>query len=238
MSDMNKDNFATISDRVMYQIRHDILCGEFEAGQKLILSELKERYQVGGTPLREAMVQLSWQKYVTMKPQKGFWVAKVSLDELRGILKTRLALGHVALQDAIKKGDEAWELQILTAFHKLNRLNPESALFDYDEWEWRHKEFHLSLISCEGSEFIRDMISHIYDQQERYRHFLLNARLSPEKQYHDNGEHEALMKAVLARNAELACQLLQEHSERLYSLLEAAPSLKALLHLPNDKTLW
>ena len=50
---MNKDNFATISDRVMYQIRHDILCGEFEAGQKLILSELKERYQVGGTPLRE-----------------------------------------------------------------------------------------------------------------------------------------------------------------------------------------
>ena len=182
----------------MYQIRHDILCGEFEAGQKLILSELKERYQVGGTPLREAMVQLSWQKYVTMKPQKGFWVAKVSLDELRGILKTRLALGHVALQDAIKKGDEAWELQILTAFHKLNRLNPESALFDYDEWEWRHKEFHLSLISCEGSEFIRDMISHIYDQQERYRHFLLNARLSPEKQYHDNGEHEALMKAVLA----------------------------------------
>ena len=43
------------------------------------------------------------------------------------------------------------------------------------------------------------------------------------------------MKAVLARNVELA---LQEHSERLYSLLEAAPSLKALLHLPNDKTLW
>nr|WP_232614370.1 FCD domain-containing protein [Photobacterium carnosum] len=136
------------------------------------------------------------------------------------------------MQDAIKKGDEVWELQILTAFHKLNRLNPESALFDYDIWELRHKEFHLSLISCEGSEFIRDMISHIYDQQERYRHFLLNTRLSPEKQYHDNGEHEALMKAVLA------CQLLEEHSERLYSLLEAAPSLKALLHLPNDKTLW
>ena len=64
MVGMTKDNFATISDRVMCQIRHDILCGEFEAGQKLILSELKERYQVGGTPLREAMVQLSWQKYV------------------------------------------------------------------------------------------------------------------------------------------------------------------------------
>ncbi|PQJ62935.1 XRE family transcriptional regulator [Photobacterium angustum] len=214
----------------MCQIRHDILCGEFEAGQKLVLSELKERYQVGGTPLREAMVQLSWQKYVKMEPQKGFWVADVSLDELRGILKARLALGHVALKDAIKKGDEAWELQVLTAFHKLNRLDPESALFDYDEWELRHKEFHLSLVACEGSEFILDMISNVYDQQERYRHFLLNANLSPEKQYHDNGEHEALMKAVLSRNVELSCQLLKEHGERLYQILEKAPSLKALLN--------
>nr|WP_233219141.1 FCD domain-containing protein [Photobacterium sp. GB-27] len=214
----------------MCQIRHDILCGEFEAGQKLILSELKERYQVGGTPLREAMVQLTWQKYVKMEPQKGFWVADVSLDELRGILKARLALGHVALKDAIKKGDEAWELQVLTAFHKLNRLDPESVLFDYDEWELRHKEFHLSLVACEGSEFILDMISNVYDQQERYRHFLLSANLSPEKQYHDNGEHEALMKAVLSRNVELSCQLLKEHSERLYQILEKAPSLKALLN--------
>ncbi|WP_105062072.1 GntR family transcriptional regulator [Photobacterium angustum] len=230
MVGMTKDNFATISDRVMCQIRHDILCGEFEAGQKLVLSELKERYQVGGTPLREAMVQLSWQKYVKMEPQKGFWVADVSLDELRGILKARLALGHVALKDAIKKGDEAWELQVLTAFHKLNRLDPESALFDYDEWELRHKEFHLSLVACEGSEFILDMISNVYDQQERYRHFLLNANLSPEKQYHDNGEHEALMKAVLSRNVELSCQLLKEHGERLYQILEKAPSLKALLN--------
>ena len=230
MVGMTKDNFATISDRVMCQIRHDILCGEFEAGQKLILSELKERYQVGGTPLREAMVQLSWQKYVKMEPQKGFWVADVSLDELRGILKARLALGHVALKDAIKKGDEAWELQVLTAFHKLNRLDPESALFDYDEWELRHKEFHLSLVACEGSEFILDMISNVYDQQERYRHFLLNANLSPEKQYHDNGEHEALMKAVLSRNVELSCQLLKDHCERLYQILEKAPSLKALLN--------
>ncbi|PSV27954.1 XRE family transcriptional regulator [Photobacterium sp. GB-27] len=230
MVGMTKDNFATISDRVMCQIRHDILCGEFEAGQKLILSELKERYQVGGTPLREAMVQLTWQKYVKMEPQKGFWVADVSLDELRGILKARLALGHVALKDAIKKGDEAWELQVLTAFHKLNRLDPESVLFDYDEWELRHKEFHLSLVACEGSEFILDMISNVYDQQERYRHFLLSANLSPEKQYHDNGEHEALMKAVLSRNVELSCQLLKEHSERLYQILEKAPSLKALLN--------
>lgn len=56
MASLEKDNFSTISDRVMHQIRNDILNGEFEAGQKLILSDLKQRYNVGGSPLREAMV--------------------------------------------------------------------------------------------------------------------------------------------------------------------------------------
>ncbi|TJZ95508.1 GntR family transcriptional regulator, partial [Photobacterium damselae subsp. piscicida] len=113
MASLDEYNFTTISDRVMHQIRSDILNGEFKAGQKLILSDLKDRYNVGGSPLREAMVQLSWQKYVTMKPQKGFWVADVSLNELKSIIKARLAIGNVALRDAMDNGDEKWELNIL-----------------------------------------------------------------------------------------------------------------------------
>ncbi|WP_299018153.1 GntR family transcriptional regulator [uncultured Photobacterium sp.] len=220
MSDIGKEKFATLSDRVMHQVRHDILCGEFEAGQKLILNELKEKYQVGGSPLREAMVQLSWQKYVVMKPQKGFWVADVSLSELREILKIRRAISGVALKNAIERGSEEWELSIITAYHKLSRLNPASPDFDYDEWELRHKEFHLALISTPGTEFTSEMMHYIYDQQERYRQFLLNEAFTSEQQYHDEGEHEAIMQAVLARDVDLAHQLLIQHTERLYHILE------------------
>ncbi|HIF9064427.1 TPA: GntR family transcriptional regulator [Photobacterium damselae] len=228
MASLEKDNFSTISDRVMHQIRNDILNGEFDAGQKLILSDLKQRYNVGGSPLREAMVQLSWQKYVILKPQKGFWVADVSLDELKSIIKARLAIGNMALCEAMKHGDEKWELNILTTYHKLSRLDPNSPDFTLTLWERRHKDFHMALISCKGAEFVMGLMSTIYDQQERYRHFLLGSKFTHETQYHDNGEHEAMMKAVLDRNLDLACELVRQHTEKLYQVIKQVGSLQAL----------
>ncbi|EJN6961196.1 TPA: FCD domain-containing protein [Photobacterium damselae] len=228
MASLDEYNFTTISDRVMHQIRSDILNGEFKAGQKLILSDLKDRYNVGGSPLREAMVQLSWQKYVTMKPQKGFWVADVSLNELKSIIKARLAIGNVALRDAMDNGDEKWELNILTTFHKLCRLDPSASDFDSNLWERRHKEFHMAIIACKGAEFVMSLMSSIYDQQERYRHILLSSEFTYDSQYYDNNEHEAIMKAVLDRNFDLASDLVRQHTEKLYQVIEKIGSLQSL----------
>ncbi len=50
--------------------------------------------------------------------------------------------------------------------------------------------------------------------------FLLNEAFTSEQQYHDEGEHQAIMQAVLARDVDLAHQLLIQHTERLYHILE------------------
>ena len=223
---INENAFTTLSDRVIHDIRQDILNGVFEAGQKLIINDLKSRYDVGGSPLREALVQLSWRNYLVMIPQRGFWVAEVSLAELRDIIATKASVSKIALQQAVLHADEdKWQLSVLTAFHQLDKLDVDDPTFDYDLWEVRHKHFHLALLNCTGQDYLSDMIQYIYDQQERYRHFLLNRSYLPDQQYHDDGEHELMMKAVLQKDVELAHQLLLAHSERLYALIEAIPNL-------------
>ncbi|MBO0237116.1 GntR family transcriptional regulator, partial [Vibrio parahaemolyticus] len=69
-------------------IRQDILDGELKPGQKLVVAELKEEYNVGASPIREALVQLSWSKYVKLAPQKGCWVAPVCKDELHDLYES------------------------------------------------------------------------------------------------------------------------------------------------------
>lgn len=86
----------------------------------------------------------------------------------------------------------------------------------------------MALISCKGAEFVMGLMSTIYDQQERYRHFLLGSKFTHETQYHDNGEHEAMMKAVLDRNLDLACELVRQHTEKLYQVIKQVGSLQAL----------
>ena len=55
-----------LSDQMVANIRRDILLGIYMPGDKLRTNDLKLRYEVGGTPIREALMQLVWQNFVVM----------------------------------------------------------------------------------------------------------------------------------------------------------------------------
>lgn len=82
------------------------------------------------------------------------------------------------------------------------------------------------MIEYQHPDFLVQTISQIYDQQERYRHFILNSEFTQGDQYHDCNEHENLLNSVLNRDVEKACTLLRKHTERLYDLIKHTPLLK------------
>ena len=45
----------TLTDKVSKMIRQDILNGELRPGQKLVVADLKQKYNVGASPIREAL---------------------------------------------------------------------------------------------------------------------------------------------------------------------------------------
>ncbi|STR45926.1 GntR family transcriptional regulator [Iodobacter fluviatilis] len=201
-------------------IRRDILLGTFLPGEKLQMNELKQHYQVGGTPIREALVQLVWQHFVVMEPQKGFRVAPVSLNELRDILATRRAIAGLALEKAMQRGSEEWELSIITAFHRMERIQLDQPGVDYEEWGERHMDFHMALIKACNSPMMLSTLENIYNQLERYRHIWLNVELDEVTRYHDHGEHKAIMDAVLARDLQKALVLIEAHYQHVIDLAE------------------
>ena len=208
-----------MANAVMEQIRRDILLGDLKPGQKLVVAELKERYDVGASPIREALVQLSWRKYVEFQPQKGCWVSEVSLVELDQLFESSRVLSHFLLQKAIENGSEEWELGILTNFHKISRLNPAHIDVDLNEWELRHREFHLSLMNAKESGLMLGFYHDVYEQIERYRHIWISRHREYQNRYHDNGEHKAIMQAVLDRNVTLAQDLMDTHTQRARDMI-------------------
>ncbi len=211
----------TLTNKVMDMIRQDILLGELAPGQKLVVADLKSRYNVGASPIREALVQLSWKKYVNFTPQKGCWVASVSVTELEDLFETNQLLSQVLLERAIKNGDEDWELNILTSFHKLSRINPAASVVNFAEWEQRHSQFHLALLEDSLSPVMLDLYREVYEQIERYRHIWVCRTRQYEERYHDNNEHEEMMKAVLNRDIKQALTLLGSHSQRAIEMIKA-----------------
>ena len=67
--------------------------GEFKAGDRLPSERaLAERFNVSRTLVREALVRLSQEGLVELRPNRGAVVARPSLEEGHHLFTTRLAL--------------------------------------------------------------------------------------------------------------------------------------------------
>jgi DNA-binding GntR family transcriptional regulator len=203
---------ATVSEAVYRQLRHDILWGEFAPGSPLRSDELRERYSVGISPLREALSRLAGERMVTVSGQRGFRVAALTVEDVEDTVETRIVLEREALTRSIAAGDLNWETNIVACFHALSRRSGPGGPGEFsDEWIQHHRAFHMALIAACGSRLLREMSLLLFDQAERHRIVTFRFVKLAKMQRDASSEHKLLMDATLARDAPAAIRLLEHH---------------------------
>lgn len=210
---------ASLTSRIYTRLRADIISGVLEPGAKLKIEELRQRYDSGASPIREALSLLTSHQLVERLDQRGFRVSSISLEEFDELLKTRCWLEERALRESIMHGDKRWEEQVVIAAYRLSRAPRNSGddpVATNDEWEKLHKDFHMTLISRCGSRFLLNSCDELYDQNVRYRKAASSVAY-PERDV--RAEHEGIADAVLARDADRAVQRLVAHYTNTGSFL-------------------
>ena len=204
---------ATLSAQVYEQLRDDIVSCELAPGSRLTLDMLGERYQVGMTPLREALYRLSASQLILGEDRRGFRVAPATVAHHDDILITRLHVEPLVLRGAFEAGDIGWEAQILGALHRLR----STAMYEDDtrtirpQWEIAHREFHLSVLSGAPLKTLLAFQHVLWDHAARYRNLVHASQLDPAVL---QAEHDQICEAVLVRDVEMACLLLKRHIEK------------------------
>lgn len=205
----------TLAGSVANRLRHDIITGRLRPGERLHFDKVKKAYDVGISPLREALVQLTADGLVVNEGHKGFSVAPVLLDEMLDVLELRVHMETLALRKSIARGDEEWEVKITAAYYRLVRATAQldSAGADQrksaeDDWERRHREFHFALTGACDSQWLLHFCDRLYDQIERYRRHYWEY---PDRAHGADAEHERLKEAAINRETEAAVSLLAEH---------------------------
>jgi DNA-binding GntR family transcriptional regulator len=204
-----------LSEQVYELLRRDILKGVFMPEEKLQIEAVSEKYDIGAVPLREALNRLSAEGLVERIKQRGFFVAPLAVDDLEQLVSTRIWAETKALSDSIHHSDDGWEDELVLSFHRLARVsrNMTSAPDDEhaDEWDFRHKEFHMQLISKCGSRWLLDFCSKMMDQAVRYRHVSMNISSTLARREGAADEHKNILDAVLDQDVDGACELLKHH---------------------------
>jgi len=205
------DNYAT---QVLGQLKQDILSGYFQPGEKLVMARLKQHYQVGVSPLREALSRLLVEQLVEVENQRGFRTCPVSRAEMLDIYETRAHIEGLCLGLAMDKGGDDWEAEILAAAHRLKKAGnlEHKSHEEIQSWELRHQAFHAAIVEGCASPSLLQVRRSLYERASRYRNLWLNSDMAePTAFFANNREHEELVEAVLGGEKAKAQELIHHH---------------------------
>ena len=204
----------TLIGKAFESLRADIIASNLKPGEKLRIAQLRERYGIGTSPLREALSRLVSEGLVTAKGQRGFWVPPMSPEENEDIVQTRTVLETYALRSSIELGDGAWEAGVVGAYHNLKRIeqrfgdDPEGS---FDEWWDRNRLYHEALSAACPLKWLARFHHVIFDLHNRYRRQSTNGRNISRALFED---HRMIMEAALDRDADRAVSCLETHIRR------------------------
>ena len=215
----------SLVEDVYDEVRSDILFGRRPPSARLSLNEIAEQHGVSLSVVREAVTRLASEDLVEATPQRGFRVCSLSLDHLHDLTWMRIQLETLALRESIAKGDISWEADLVAAHHRL-AVTP-MYLDDgtgNTAWLTAHGAFHAALAAASGSPILERLRHQLYDAAELYRMWSSNLPRHPTRA-HVADEHKAIFEAALARDVDVAVDLMTQHLETTARHLEAvAPS--------------
>lgn len=218
----NGSAVRTLAEYAYQRIRADILAGKFAAKAKLPLKKMCDSYEIGMSPLREALTRLVGDALVVSEGQRGFWVAPLSRAEFHDITRIRNLLEAEALQQSVRNGGPEWESTVRQAFSALSDIEERMLQGAADlapQWEDYNRRFHEALVSACGSPWLQRLHQQLYQQSERYRRISLR---SPWPNRNVSDEHRAIFEAAMARDVLKLCRLLEFHLDRTAQAVDEA----------------
>lgn len=203
---MLEESAESLQDNAYRSIRRKIVYMEYLPGQKLVFKQLMEDLQIGRTPVRESLVRLQQEGLVSVVPQSGTYVSRISLATaqsarfVREQLESAVAVecccrASIADVDAI---DRALDLQRRAA-----ATHDEGDFFISDDL------MHQAIFDIAGRSEVWAWLSSSNADLERYRRL----RVATDGLKWDNilDEHQRIREAIARRDPMEARYLVGKH---------------------------
>ncbi|RMD90053.1 MAG: GntR family transcriptional regulator [Alphaproteobacteria bacterium] len=201
------------ADRVHSEIADAILEQRLRPGTKLGEQMLSDIFGVNRPVVRRALMRLSYDRLVEIRPHRGAYVASPTPDEARQVFEARRVVEEWVVRACVTRADET-ALQRLVRHCEIEAAAAEAG--DRVRWIRLSGEFHIELARAAGNErivrFLEDMVAQtslIISLYGRNGGTLCC-----------NDEHQRLVAAITSRDAEAAVAGMLRHLDACEAALE------------------
>jgi DNA-binding GntR family transcriptional regulator len=195
---------GSVVDVAYRRIRTLIEDGELGPSTRLRQGDLAAALAISRTSVREALHRLTADELVEFKANRGFFVASFRLDAVLERLELRRILepGFVRLATERATEDDLRVLEEIVAA----QFTASTSRVAHDT----SREFHIQLARTTRNEQFVRVLEGLWSL-DIGRQLLARRSTKPGWQEEDANEHEEILSAVLARQADRAGQLMDRH---------------------------
>ena len=191
---------GSITTKVYSQLRRDIVISRLKPGERLQIKDWAERFGVSATPMRDALQMLANEGLITVRSRTGFYVAQLTLGQLKDMLDLRRILEVAATRRAASR-ITAEQLQELEDVHGPYTGQDPASLERYMD---ENRRFHYLLCLASGNRELADTVGHLMDRMGRYM-----VLFGQDEEMAAN--HADIADALRRRDGEAAGELIAQH---------------------------
>ena len=212
--DILKISRHTLHGELVERLRDMIIEGQLPPGSRINEGQLGGKLGVSRTPLREAIKFLASEGLIELVPGRGALVKVLTPRDVREMLQVVTALETMAAREACRVAT-APQIAALRGVHdEMMRCYESGNRLDYYKY---NQAIHSGLVRLSGNRFLAEQHEAIQLRMKRIR-YLGNA--APDNWRGAVTEHEAMIAALEARDAEALSRAVVQHLDRTWARVQ------------------
>ena len=179
--------------------------GDLRPGDRLLETDLAQRFGVSRTPIREAIRRLETDGLVAHKPRVGAMIRVLAQQEIVELYEMRIVLEATAAQMAAKHASKA-------EINTLETLNAQMMQVATDPYKvaMLNRKFHDCILSAARNRFLTQS----YNSLSNALVLLGKTTLESSERVKDVvSQHDAIVEALKSGQPETAAKLMRTHME-------------------------
>jgi len=195
---------------IAYQaIKQAIISGRLEPTKIYTVTELSERFEVGRTPAREALVILASEGLIDPIPRSGYQVKSISVQDLMEIfhLRSVLEIEGVGLAAERITDDDIYLLEENNRQEKELAMIPHSDVSaqSYRKGYDLNLQFHLTIARASGNDRLVALVKDLLNELERV--------LVDDPYLAEPGQHGEIIDRLKKRDKLGSQEVMKKHLE-------------------------
>lgn len=174
---------------------------------------LAEQLGISRTPVREAIMRLEQEGFVSIQPRRGVFIKRKSLEEILEMITVWAALESMAARLACS---EASDKDISQLRHIAAGYTKDVAKANISEYSEANISFHLCILGMSKCSLLQSTAEGLFTHLKAVRRKGMADSARADRSVVD---HMNIIEAIEERNEDLADQLVREHTMRLHDYL-------------------